>query len=120
MRSNLDGSNIETLLQTGHGDSDRHDATKWCVGITVDVKRRQIYWTQKGPDKAGKGRIFRAGTEIPNSQNAINVLTLKFCLIVYLSELIWILILTDVCYIGPTAAILHLVTLLIVPRWIWT
>jgi sugar lactone lactonase YvrE len=49
MRSNLDGSNIETLLQTGHGDSDRHDATKWCVGITVDVKRRQIYWTQKGP-----------------------------------------------------------------------
>ena len=72
MRSNLDGSNIETLLQTGHGDSDRHDATKWCVGITVDVKRRQIYWTQKGPDKAGKGRIFRAGTEIPNSQNVIN------------------------------------------------
>ena len=23
---------------------------KWCVGITVDAERRQIYWTQKGPD----------------------------------------------------------------------
>jgi Low-density lipoprotein receptor repeat class B len=31
MRSNLDGSSIETLVQTGHG------ATKWYVGITVDV-----------------------------------------------------------------------------------
>ena len=25
----------------------------------------QIYWTQKGPDNAGLGRIFRAGIEIP-------------------------------------------------------
>jgi hypothetical protein len=50
----------------------RHDATKWCVGITVDVERRQIYWTQKGPDKAGKGRIFRAGTEKPNGKSATN------------------------------------------------
>jgi hypothetical protein len=72
MRSNLNGSNIETLVQTGHGDSDRRDATKWCVGITVGVERRQMYWTQKGPDKAGKGRIFRASTEISNGQSAAN------------------------------------------------
>jgi hypothetical protein len=70
MHSNLDGSNIETLVETGQGDSDRHDATKWCVGITVDVERRQIYWTQKGPDNAGQGRIFRASTEIPNGESA--------------------------------------------------
>jgi hypothetical protein len=31
-----------------------------------------MYWTQKGPDKAEKGRIFRAGTEIPNGQSATN------------------------------------------------
>jgi hypothetical protein len=72
MRSNLDGSNVETLVQIGQHDSDRLDATKWCVGITVDVERRQMYWTQKGPDKAGKGRIFRASTEIPNDQSAAN------------------------------------------------
>jgi Low-density lipoprotein receptor repeat class B len=72
MRSNLDGSKIETLVETGHGDADRLDATKCCVGITVDAERGQIYWTQKGPDKAGQGRIFRASIEIPNGQTAAN------------------------------------------------
>ena len=72
MRSNLDGSKIETLVETGHGDADRLDATKWCVGITVDAERGQIYWTQKGPDKAGQGCIFRASIEIPNGQTAAN------------------------------------------------
>src|SRR3954464_5123399 len=70
MRSNLDGSNIETLVQTGLGDSDRRDAMKWCVGITVDAERGQIYWTQKGPDNAGQGRIFRASIDIPKGQSA--------------------------------------------------
>jgi hypothetical protein len=49
MRANLDGTNVETLVKSGEGDDDRRDATKWCVGITIDPKRRQIYWTQKGP-----------------------------------------------------------------------
>jgi hypothetical protein len=72
MRCNLDGSKIETVIETGHGDSDRRDSTKWCVGIAVDAEHGQIYWTQKGPDKAGKGRIFRAGVEIPKGQTAAN------------------------------------------------
>jgi hypothetical protein len=67
MRSNLDVSKIETLVKTGQGDSDER---KWCVGITVDVERGQIYWTQKGPDDAGEGRIFRASIEIPKGQSA--------------------------------------------------
>ena len=53
MRANLDGSQIETLVETGRGDADRRDQTRWCVGITIDPERRQIYWTQKGPDNAG-------------------------------------------------------------------
>jgi hypothetical protein len=72
MRANLDGSQIETLVQTGKGDDDAKDQTKWCVGITLDPKRGQIYWTQKGPDNAEKGRIFRAGVEIPKGQTAAN------------------------------------------------
>ena len=40
MRSNLDGSKIETLVQTGQGDKDRLDQMKWCVGITVDARSR--------------------------------------------------------------------------------
>lgn len=72
MRANLDGSKIETLVQTGTGESDRHDQTRWCVGITVDLKRQQIYWTQKGEDNAGEGRIMRAGIEIPKGKTAAN------------------------------------------------
>jgi hypothetical protein len=72
MRSNLDGSKVETLVQTGEGDADRKDQTKWCVGITVDPERGHIYWTQKGADKGGVGRIFRANLEIPKGQTPTN------------------------------------------------
>jgi hypothetical protein len=68
MRANLDGSNIETLIETGHGDEDRRDARNWCVGIALDVESGHVYWTQKGPDNAGQGRIFRASMDIPKGQ----------------------------------------------------
>jgi hypothetical protein len=70
MRANLDGTNVETLVKTGEGENDSRDAMKWCVGITIDPKRRQIYWTQKGPDNAGLGRIFRAAIELPKGEDA--------------------------------------------------
>jgi hypothetical protein len=72
MRANLDGSDVETLVETGRGDVDRRDLTRWCVGITVDPVRRQFYWSQKGPDNAGLGRIFRAGLDLPQSETAVN------------------------------------------------
>src|ERR1700758_2644129 len=38
MRSNLDGSQVETLVDTSQGDARPGvDAQKWCVGITVDA-----------------------------------------------------------------------------------
>jgi len=70
MRANLDGSGVETLVQTGEGDADRRDLTKWCVGIAVDPDRGHLYWTQKGPDNAGLGRLLRAGIDIPKGQSA--------------------------------------------------
>ena len=72
MRSNLDGSHIETLVEAGRGDVDRRDQTRWCVGITIDPERKQIYWTQKGPDNGNQGRLFRAGIEIPAGETAAN------------------------------------------------
>jgi DNA-binding beta-propeller fold protein YncE len=72
MRCNLDGSQIETLVQTGEGVDDRRDETRWCVGIAVDPVRKQIYWTQKGGDNAGVGRILRAGIDIPSGETAAN------------------------------------------------
>ncbi|MBB4380246.1 3-hydroxyacyl-CoA dehydrogenase [Bradyrhizobium sp. SBR1B] len=72
MRCNLDGSEIETLIEAGRGDVDRWDATRWCIGIAIDNERRQIYWTQKGPENAGVGRIFRANTVIPDGEDPAN------------------------------------------------
>ena len=73
MRANLDGSNIETLVDTSEGDSrPGKDIRKWCVGIALDVDAGKVYWTQKGPDNAGDGRIFRANIEIPKGQSAAN------------------------------------------------
>jgi sugar lactone lactonase YvrE len=68
MRANLDGSQIETLVETGRGDGDRQDQTRWCVGITIDPERKQLYWTQKGPDNGERGRILRVGLEIPRGE----------------------------------------------------
>jgi hypothetical protein len=67
-RANLDGSGVETLVETGSGDAERRDPTRWCVGIAVDLPRRQIYWSQKGGDDAGRGSIRRAGLELPPGQ----------------------------------------------------
>jgi sugar lactone lactonase YvrE len=72
MRANLDGSQAETLVEAGRGDKDSRDQKRWCVGITTDPKLRKIYWTQKGPDNAGLGRIFRANIDIPKGASPAN------------------------------------------------
>ncbi len=73
MRADVDGSSIETLVDTSEGDArPGKDIKKWCVGITLDVERGHLYWTQKGPGKGNQGRIFRANTEMPKGQSASN------------------------------------------------
>jgi DNA-binding beta-propeller fold protein YncE len=73
MRANLDGSNIETVADTSQGDPrPGPDASRWCVGVAIDVDGGKVLWTQKGPDNAGKGRICRAGIEVPAGQTASN------------------------------------------------
>jgi hypothetical protein len=70
MRANVDGSNIETLVETAQGDTARKDARNWCVGIALDVDGGKVYWTQKG--SGGNGRIFRANLEIPKGEDALS------------------------------------------------
>jgi DNA-binding beta-propeller fold protein YncE len=71
MRANLDGSDIETLIDTSEGDTRPGKVIKkWCVGIALDVEAGKLYWTQKGSDNAGEGRILRANLEIPKGQTA--------------------------------------------------
>ena len=73
MRANLDGSEIETLVDTSLGDSrPGPDPRKWCVGIAVDTDGGKFYWTQKGGFGAGFGRICRANLQAPEGQSAAN------------------------------------------------
>lgn len=72
MRCRMDGSQLETLVRRGQTEQDRLEVERHCVGIALDPSRRHIYWTQKGPAKGGKGRIFRAGINIPEGQTADN------------------------------------------------
>ena len=72
MRCDLDGSNVETLVQAGLGDEDRRDQTNWCVGVAVDHAGGHLYWTQKGPGDAGLGRILRAGIDLPAGESAMS------------------------------------------------
>ena len=68
MRSRMDGSAITTLVVAGQGKEDQKDETKHCVGIAIDHRRGQIYWTQKGAPNSGTGRILRAGIELSSGE----------------------------------------------------
>ena len=70
MRANVDGSHIETLIETGHGDVDRTNQANWCVGIALDVDAGKVYWTQKGGNPANTGSIRRANLDIPHGMDA--------------------------------------------------
>ena len=71
MRVNLDGSGLETLIQTGDwkNETETADQDKWCVGIAVSRKLDKIYWTQKSYSKAGTGKIYSAGLDIPKGKS---------------------------------------------------
>ncbi|WP_051535692.1 SMP-30/gluconolactonase/LRE family protein [Asaia platycodi] len=69
MRSNLDGTAIEVLLKRGNYPQDMPDFSRQCVGITLDLITRQIYWTQKGSPKGGIGRIFRMPMAMPEGSD---------------------------------------------------
>ncbi|MCJ1962958.1 hypothetical protein [Novosphingobium mangrovi (ex Hu et al. 2023)] len=72
MRCRLDGSDLEVLVQRGQSPADNADVKRHCVGIAVDNARGCIYWTQKGNDNAGEGRIFRAPIALPEGATPEN------------------------------------------------
>ncbi len=64
---------METLVETGRGDTDRRDPE---AVVRRNYPRSEacgkIYWSQKGPDNAGLGRIFRANIDIPQGASPAN------------------------------------------------
>jgi hypothetical protein len=67
-RVHIDGTGLTDLVVNTRDDTWLQE----CVGVAVDPTRGYLYWTQKGPSNGGKGRIFRAGLEIPAGQTAAN------------------------------------------------
>jgi hypothetical protein len=70
-RCNFDGSSLETILSNDNLEESRasQDPANWCVGIAVAPKLGKFYWTQKGPSKGGRGRIFCADITTPVGQS---------------------------------------------------
>ncbi|KAL1980823.1 hypothetical protein VTN96DRAFT_3518 [Rasamsonia emersonii] len=64
-RCDLDGSNLTVLVKAGDWHIEKDDQTKWCVGVAVSQQHGRFYWTQKGPSKGGRGRIFSAKIMTP-------------------------------------------------------
>ncbi|KAK3388872.1 armadillo-type protein [Sordaria brevicollis] len=71
-RCGVDGSNLQTLIRAGDWRKGIDDPTSWCVGITVSAREGKFYWTQKGPPKGSKGRIYRASIKMPEGYDASN------------------------------------------------
>ncbi|KAK3984384.1 armadillo-type protein [Cladorrhinum sp. PSN332] len=69
-RCNVDGSGLETLIRNGDWTLGFQDHTQWCVGIALAPQEGKFYWTQKGPSKGQKGRIFRANIITPPGHDA--------------------------------------------------
>lgn len=78
-RCDYDGTNHVVLVQRRIDSSMplMEQMTNWCVGISVDAERGTMYWTQKGPSKAGRGQIFSAGLDIPAGETAENRTDIK-------------------------------------------
>lgn len=72
LRCDLDGKHLEVLVQTGDPNVGDHkaDQMRWCVGLAIHWDERKMYWTQKGPNRGNRGRIFRANIDIPDGYSA--------------------------------------------------
>lgn len=59
-----DGSGLTDLVVNPPGDISQE-----CVGVAVHRVRRHLHWTQKGPAKGSRGRIFHAGLGLPTGES---------------------------------------------------
>jgi len=68
----LSGGRVLSLNPDGSDKKVLATDCRWPDGVAVDVEAGHIYWTQKGPDDAGLGHIFRANIEIPKGETPAN------------------------------------------------
>lgn len=87
-RCSYTGSELEILAQNGGTASytaGQASAMNWCVGIAISPSRGKFYWSQKGPSKGGRGRIFCANIATPEGKTATSREDIK-CILYGLPE----------------------------------
>lgn len=74
-RCGYDGSHLNRLVSNESCDQEG-DVLGWCVGIALWPSLGKLFWTQKGPSKSGKGRLFSANlpTAIDAAVNGVRCL----------------------------------------------
>lgn len=71
-RCRYDGSAFQQIVNNSDNNSKADsDVLGWCVGIALVPSLNKIFWTQKGPSKGGKGRIFTAALPPPDDLDAV-------------------------------------------------
>ncbi|HEX4393693.1 MAG TPA: hypothetical protein VH084_19450 [Mycobacterium sp.] len=106
MRANLDGSNIETLVDSSKGDPrPGPDPTNWCVGVAIDVDGGKVYWTQKVPTTPAKAAFSAPASKFPPDRRRLIASMSNFSMTGFPSRSIWSSIPTTASCIGPTGAI---------------
>lgn len=66
-RCGYDGTRLHKVVNSREGESE-DDVLSWCVGIALSPSLGKLFWTQKGPSKGGKGRLFSA--DLPTAIDA--------------------------------------------------
>ena len=84
--ASYDGTGYEVVIQTGdyEVEAERNDPNLWCVGVGVSERLGKLFWTQKGPSKGGKGRIFSAN--LPSTDRPDATITNVQCVLDNLPE----------------------------------
>lgn len=59
-RCKYDGSSLQRILSGVRVGSNGVEESTWCVGLAPVPSVGKLFWSQKGPSKGGKGRIFSA------------------------------------------------------------
>lgn len=65
-----DGSQLQQIVNNTSQTGTETDVMGWCVGIALSPSLNKLFWTQKGPSKGGKGRIFSADLPSPDKPDA--------------------------------------------------
>ena len=85
-RCKYDGSQLQQLVNNNSNSQNgtESDVMRWCVGIALSPSLNKLYWTQKGPSKGGKGRIFSAN--LPSTDRPDATITNVQCVLDNLPE----------------------------------